>query len=177
MAELEIHHEHEAGQDPAGKKIGILASVLAVFLAVVTIQSHRAHTESILQSTKASDQWNFYQAKKLKSHNLELGRDVISILSDERKEGAAKKLEEYKKNIQRYEKDSEKAGEDARKFEENSERAERKAMGFDVGEGLLEIGLVLTSLYFIGRKTIFPVVGVIAGIAGIVAALFGFAAQ
>lgn len=176
MAELEIHQEHE-GADPIGKKVGILASVLAVFLAVVTIQSHRAHTESILQSTKASDQWNFYQAKKLKSHNLELGRDVISVLADQRHEGAAKKLEEYKKGIERYEKDSEKASEDAHKFEENAERAEHKALGFDVGEGLLEIGLVLTSLYFIGRKMIFPVVGVIAGIGGIIAAVFGFAAQ
>ena len=47
MAELEIHHEHEGGEDPVGKKVGILAAVLAVFLAVVTIavasRPHRGH--------------------------------------------------------------------------------------------------------------------------------------
>src|SRR5215472_5208453 len=123
MAELEIHHEHEGGEDPAGKKIGILASVLAVFLAVVTIQSHRAHTEAILETAKASDQWNFYQAKKLKAHNLEVGRDVLSAVGSGRQEGAGK-IEEYTKEIGRYEKESDQAFEDAKKFEENAERAE-----------------------------------------------------
>src|SRR5215472_16995171 len=145
MAELEIHHEHEGGEDPAGKKIGILASVLAVFLAVVTIQSHRAHTEAILQTAKASDQWNFYQSKKMKAHNLEVGRDVLGAVGGGHEENG-KKIEKYSKEIERYEKESDTASEDAHKFEENAEKAEHKAMGFDLGEGLLEIGLVLTSL-------------------------------
>ena len=58
MAELEIHHEHEVDKDPVGKKVGILAAVLAVFLAIVTIASHRAHTAAILSKTNANDQWN-----------------------------------------------------------------------------------------------------------------------
>src|SRR5712691_675142 len=81
MAELEIHHEHETEHDPVGKKVGVLAAVLAVFLAIVTIQSHRAHTAGIIFKTEANDQWNFYQAKSLKSHNLELGEDLISLLA------------------------------------------------------------------------------------------------
>ena len=59
MAELEIHTEHEVDKDPVGKKVGILAAVLAVFLAIVTISSHRAHTAAILSKTNANDQWNF----------------------------------------------------------------------------------------------------------------------
>jgi hypothetical protein len=177
MAELEIHQEHEGAPDPMGKKVGILASMLAVFLAVVTIQSHRAHTEAILHTAKATDQWNFYQAKKLKQHNLEVGRDLISILAPESHQEAAKKREKYEKEITRYESDSEKASEDAHKIEESAEKAEHKALGFDVGEGLLEIGLVLTSLYFIARKMLFPVVGVIAGLAGIIAAVAGLMAK
>jgi len=177
MAELEIHHEHEGAEDPMGKKVGILASMLAVFLAVVTIQSHRAHTEAILHTAKASDQWNFYQAKKLKAHNLEVGRDVMKVLAPEKNKEAVDKEEAYEKEIARYDKDSEKASEDARKIEEAAEKAEHKAMGFDFGEGLLEIGLVLSSLYFIGRKMLFPVVGLIAGLAGIIAAAYGFMAK
>src|ERR1017187_5467286 len=41
MAELEIHHEGEHGSDPMGQKVGILAAVLAVGLALVSISSHR----------------------------------------------------------------------------------------------------------------------------------------
>ncbi|MSV28740.1 MAG: DUF4337 family protein [Bryobacterales bacterium] len=59
MAELEIHHEgHET--DPTGKKIGVLASVLAVGLALVTISSHRAHTHGIILKTEANDRWQYY---------------------------------------------------------------------------------------------------------------------
>src|SRR5260370_30341010 len=101
MAELEIHTEHEGDKDPVGKKVGILAAVLAVFLAVVTISSHRAHTAAILSKTNANDQWNFYQANRLKAHNLEVGRDVISLMG--KGEGAEKKLHEYEKGIQKYE--------------------------------------------------------------------------
>src|SRR5215813_7179844 len=150
MAELEIHHEHEGAEDPAGKKIGILASALAVLLAVVTIESHRSHTEAILQTAKASDQWNFYQSKKMKAHKLEVGRDVLGALGGHAEND--KKIEKYSKEIERYEKESDTASEDAHKLEENAEKAEYRAMRFDLGEGMLEIGLVLTSLYFIGRK-------------------------
>ena len=41
-------------------------------------------------------------------------------------------------------------------------------------EGLLEIGLVLTSLYFIARRNIFPTLGTIAGVLGAVLAIYGY---
>ncbi len=47
-------------------------------------------------------------------------------------------------------------------------------MRYDVGEGLLEISLVLSSLYFIARRLLFPIVGLVAAIAGLVVAGSGF---
>jgi hypothetical protein len=172
MAELEIHHEgHES--DPVGKKVGIQASLLAVFLAIVTIESHRAHTETIILTTQADDQWNLYQAKKIKSHNLELGRDLISLLATQGSEPAAKKLEEYASGLKKYEQDSKEASDEARGKEKEAAAVEHKALYFDFGEGLLEIALVLSSLYFIARKMLFPVVGLIAGLLGIASAVAG----
>src|ERR1700722_7087119 len=174
MAELEMHHEHEgAEKDPVGKKVGIQASLLAVFLAIVTIQSHRAHTETILLTTKANDQWNLFQAKRIKSHNLELGRDLISLLATQGSEPAAKKLEEYASGLKKYESDAKEASDEARGKEKEADAAEHKALYYDFGEGLLEIALVLSSLYFIARKMLFPVIGLIAGIIGIVSAAAG----
>ena len=173
MAELEIHSEHEVDKDPVGKKVGILAAVLAVFLAIVTIASHRAHTAAILSKTNANDQWNLYQANRLKAHNLEVGGDLITLLT--KGDGAAgKKLDDYKKGIEKYEDKSKETMEAAKKFEEETERVEHKALFFDMGEGLLEIALVLSSLYFIARKMLFPVVGVIAGLGGLGVAAVGF---
>ena len=173
MAELEIHHEHETEKDPVGKKVGVLAAVLAVFLAIVTISSHRAHTAAILSKTNANDQWNLYQANRLKAHNLEVGHDVISLLA--KPEGAVeKKLHDYETGIKKYEEKGNETMEAAKKYEEETEHVEHKALYFDMGEGLLEIALVLSSLYFIARKMLFPVIGVIAGLCGIGVAAAGF---
>ena len=81
MAELEIHHEVEVN-DPFGKKIGVLASILAVLLGVVTIVSHRAHTDAVLFKSEANDKWSFYQAKRIKFHSLELGVDLLNAMPD-----------------------------------------------------------------------------------------------
>jgi acetyl-CoA carboxylase carboxyltransferase component len=90
-------------------------------------------------------------------------------------EGApAKKIEEYKKGIEKYEEKGKETMEAAKKYEEETEHVEHKALYFDMGEGLLEIALVLSSLYFIARKMLFPVVGIIAGLGGLGVAAFSF---
>jgi hypothetical protein len=172
MAELEIHHEIE-GHDPLGKKVGVLAAILAVLLAIVTIVSHRAHTDAVLLKSEANDKWSFYQSKRIKFHSLELGEDLLNALPA-RNPQADKTLERYGKEKKRYTKDSEVAMEEAKEKDKEAEHIEDKALRFDIGEGLLEIGLVLTSLYFISRSKLFPVIGIISAIAGTVIAILGF---
>src|SRR5208283_5096066 len=92
-AELEIHHEVE-GSDPLGKTVGIMAAVLAVLLAVVTIVSHRAHTDAVLLKADANDKWSYYQSKRIKFHSLELGEDLLNAMPD-KSPAAAKTLERY----------------------------------------------------------------------------------
>jgi hypothetical protein len=45
---------------------------------------------------------------------------------------------------------------------------------FDLGEGFLELGLVLCSLYFLARNNFFPVFGVTAAVAGAAMGIWGF---
>jgi hypothetical protein len=172
MAELEIHHEVE-GSDPFGKKIGVLASILAVFLGVVTIVSHRAHTDAVLFKSEANDKWSFYQSKRIKFHSLELGVDLLNAMTV-RSPAATETLARYEKEKKRYTKDSEVAQEDARKMDEKAAHVEDQALRFDFGEGLIEIGLVLTSLYFIARSKLFPTIGVISAALGLAAAISGY---
>lgn len=172
MAELEVHTEVEGG-DPFGKKIGILASILAVLLGIVTIMSHRAHTDAVLFKSDANDKWSFYQAKKIKFHSLELGVDLLNAMTA-RGSDANATLERYEKEKKRYAIESDAAQEDARRMDEKAGHVEDQALRFDFGEGLLEIGLVLSSLYFISRSKLFPVVGVISALLGIAAAVSGY---
>jgi NADPH:quinone reductase-like Zn-dependent oxidoreductase len=65
MAELEIHTEHGHKADPTGQKVGVLAAVLAVGLAMVTIASHRTHTAAIMHKSTANDDWAHYQSTRV----------------------------------------------------------------------------------------------------------------
>jgi hypothetical protein len=172
MAELEIHHEEGHEHDAIGKSVGVLASVLAVCLAVVTIASHRTHTEAIIKKSESNDQWQYYQASRLKFHNMELGERLIAALGTN---SLAEKqtLAQFAKDKEKYTAQAKDLQEKAQGKTEESEAAERRALRYDFGEGLLEIGLVLSSLYFIARKMLFPVAGAIAGVAGIIIAVTG----
>jgi hypothetical protein len=172
MPELEIHHESEHAIDPVGQKVGVLAAVLAVVLAVVTIASHRTHTSAIIHKSNANDSWSYYQSGRVKYHNLELGENLLAVLGA-KNDAADKMLADYKAQKQKYEAQGKQIQEEAKKSEEAAEGDEHRALRYDLGEGLLEIGLVLSSLYFISHKMMFPVLGTIAGLAGGIIALTG----
>ena len=172
MAELEIHHETGHAADPTGKSVGVLAAVLAVALAIVTIASHRTHTAAIMHKSTANDDWSHYQATRVKYHNLELGQNLLAVFGA--KGAAADAMrDDYNAQMKKYEKQGKDIQHEAETADESAEAAEHRALRFDIGEGLLEIGLVLSSLYFISRRLMFPAMGAVAGIAGIVIAITG----
>lgn len=172
MAELEIHHEHSHEEDPLGKTVGILAAILAVLLAIVTILSHRAHTEGVLLKTDANDKWSYYQANRIKYHDLELGADLLSALPGKTPE-AAETLKRYARDKDKYAKQAKEIQEEANALEGRTTALESRALNYDLGEGLLEIGLILTSLYFISKSKMFPTVGLIASLCGVAMAVWG----
>ena len=173
MAELEIHHEESHGHDPMGQKVGILAAILAVALAIVTIASHRTHTAAIMHQSEANDAWSHYQSARVKYHNLELGENLLSVL-DAHNPPAEKMRADYAAQKQKYDAQAKDIQGEAQHDQEVAESDENHALRYDIGEGLLEIGLVLTSLYFISRKKLFPVLGAAAAAIGAVIAATGF---
>ena len=139
---------------------------MAVLLAIVTILSHRTHTDAVVFRTEANDKWAFYQAKSLKSH----ARDLLRAM-DVKNEASLATLKHYEGERNRYEKESEQIKQEAEISERESKLVEGRALRYDLGEGLLEIGLVLASLFL--RRKMFPAIGLAAGIAGMVIAASG----
>ena len=172
MAELEIHHETES-HDRLSKMIGVVASIIGVLLAIVTIVSHRAHTDAVLLKAEANDKWSYYQSKRIKFHNLELGEDLMTVLQAKGPD-ADKVIARYAKEKKRYEKEGEETQNEAKKIDGESALVENRALRFDFGEGLLEVGLILTSLYFISKSTILPVAGVFCSLVGLAIAASGY---
>ena len=100
MAELEIHHEgHDA--DPTGKTVGVIAAILAVCLAIVTIASHRTHTAAIMQKSTSNDQWAYYQATRVKLHSTELGENLVSTFGG-KNQAAEKMIHDYESQKKRF---------------------------------------------------------------------------
>jgi hypothetical protein len=172
MSNHTVHHEGHSPDDTTGKKIGALAAILAIGLTMVTIASHRTHTHGIVARSEANDLWAYYQSKRIKVHTVELGIDLISV-QGVKGEGAEKLLEKYAAEKERQSKESKEIKEKAEEKEKESLRAEHQALRFDFAEGLFEIGLVMSSLYFLSRKKLFPVLGLLGGLAGAVLGILG----
>ena len=173
MAEVEIHHSHGHAADSAGQRIGVLVGLIGIVLSVVTIASHRAHTAAVVHKTEANDQWAFYQAKKIKEHTLEVGLGILGAAvteTDKAKETAAR----FSADRERYARETEDIKKEAERMDAESALSEKRALRFDFGEGLLELGLVLSSLYFLSRKMLFPAFGGLAAAVGAVIGVSGF---
>jgi hypothetical protein len=164
MAELEIHHEG-GEHDEFGKRVGAMAAIIAIFLAAVTISSHRAHTAAVVEKTEANDQWSDYGTKRTRLLTYELGKDLIHLTAPKSEEAEAA-VAKYEKEIKRYEIEAKEIQHKAIEANNESKVSEQRALRFDLGEGFLELGLVLSSLYFLSKKKLFPMIGVTAAILG-----------
>ena len=171
MPEIEVTPEHAA--DPNTRRVGILVGVVGILLSVVTIAGHRAHTQAVIHRTESNDAWSYYQAKKIRENTEEVALALMQSLGSDaaKTETLAAKLETARA---KYAADAERIQEEARARDEETKRAERRALRFDIGEGLLELGLVLCSLYFLARKNFFPIFGILASIFGTLMGVLGF---
>ena len=172
MAEVEIHTGHGLPGDEFGRRVGVAVGLIGIVLAVVTIGSHRAHTAAVITRTEANDQWSFYQAKKLREHLVDVGAQLAGALASDptKVQGLVGKLSS---DAARYGKDAEGIYADAKGKEAETEREERRALRLDIGEGFLELGLVMSSLYFLSKRRFFPIIGGIAAVVGTVLGVAG----
>lgn len=171
MPEIELKPEHAA--DPYTRGVGILVGVVGIFLSVVTISSHRAHTEAVIHRTESNDLWAYYQAKKIREHTSDVALTLLQTLgADSAKSTAA--VEKLAAAREKYADDAKDLQKQAESKDEEQKLEERRALKFDIGEGLLELGLVLCSLYFLARKVFFPAFGVLASIAGTALGIWGW---
>jgi hypothetical protein len=171
MPEIELKPEHTA--DPNTRRVGILVGVVGIFLSLTTIASHRAHTDAVIHRTESNDAWAYYQAKKIREYESEVAVTVLHTLGTDpaKLEAAVQKLESSRA---KFAAEAEKIQQDAKAKDDESDIEETRALKYDIGEGLLELGLVLCSLYFLARNNFFPLFGVLAAIAGTAIGIWGF---
>jgi len=168
----EAHHAHE--DDPLVVPVSVTISILAVLVAIVTLMGHRAHTEELSRETQAASRWEQYQAKSIRQRMAQVGSDLISVVAPLNKEKGDSLAQKYEKEVEHYASDKEDVSKIAEQLEAERDRAMRRADRFDLGEVLLEIGLVICSLTLLAKKKIFWVGGTLIALVGLGVALTGF---
>ena len=75
----EAEHASHHAADPFDRRVAMSMVVIAAVLAAVKVLGHRTHNETLEYQIKAgvahtqeSDQWNFFQAKKMREVLAEL---------------------------------------------------------------------------------------------------------
>ena len=169
----ELHEQHERARGGSLRSVSFTMSLLAVLVAIVTVLGHRTHTEAVLQQARASDEWNLYQAKKIRAYDTQLTVDLLSSLPA-RDLASSKVRADYQAHIAKWNDDLKEEQATAKDLEGEVRKSERHATRFDLGEALLEIGLVITSITLLTRQRPYWYLGMVFGAAGLAIAAWAF---
>jgi phage-related tail protein len=178
---MSAEHEMEELQEAAehGREKSSLApvsftmAILAVLVAVAALLSHRAHTEEVLLQNKATDTWGYYQAKNIRRHTMTQVDELLKVLPSKDSAAAEALLKKNEAAIEKSTVEQEEIQKEATAMESEVRLFEHRANRYDLGETLLEVGLVICSITLLTKRRAFWFAGIAFGAAGIVLTVLG----
>jgi hypothetical protein len=172
MEELQEAAEH-GRENSRLAHVSLTMSILAVLVAVAALLSHRAHTEEVLLQDKATDTWNYYQAKNIRRHTMTQIDELLKVLPIKDSAAAEALAKKNEAAIEKSTQEQDEIFKEAKAMEEEVKLFERRANKYDLGETLLEVGLVICSITLLTKKRTYWMAGLAFGIAGIVLTTIG----
>jgi Domain of unknown function (DUF4337) len=173
------HAEHaEHASHGGNKKIALLISVLALFLAFSETLGKSAQTESISLNIKASDTWNFFQAKTIRQTALRTAAESLTAQTSTVTDPAAKavlekQIDAWRNTVARYESDpKEKDGrkelrEQAEGYEHTRDLQLARYHQYEFASAAFQIGIVLASAEVITGMVVLGWLSGLLGLAGL----------
>ena len=164
----------------SNKRVALLISVLALFLAGAETLAKSAQTEALGANVEASDQWAYFQARTVRGTVLKTADETLALLPPGANDAAIQaKRAEWAKTLARWE--SEPATGEGRKelAEKAKASGERRdlALGryhhYEIASAAFQIGIVLASAQVITGIVALAVGGGLLGVAGLALAAFG----
>lgn len=181
----EFGPELEESEKKKDKRIALLISILALFLALSEMLGKSAQTEALTANVESNDLWQFYQAKVIRMTVLRTAAQSLQfslqdITDPSRKEGIQKVIDTWTKSADRYESDPEKR-EGRKELEERareSENARNFALAryhhFEFASAALQISIVLASAAVITSMVALAWLGGGLGLLGIAVTVLGY---
>ena len=172
------HAEHAQHAGESNKKIALLISVLALFLAFSETLGKSAQTATITQNVAANDLWAFYQSKHIRQTVLSAAAEQMQIEADRAVDPAvkarlAKTIAGWKKAVVRYNSDPAKKegrkelAEKAKVAEHKRDLALARYHHYEVSSAAFQIGIVLASAAVITNMIALAYLAGALGIAGL----------
>jgi hypothetical protein len=155
-------HEHAEHADHVGhvaqsnKKIALLISVIALFLAFSETLGKSAQTAAISDNVASNDLWAFFQAKTIRQTVMRTAADQLKaelpgVADPAVKSAKEKQIDAWLKTVQRYE-DEPSTGEGrkqlmarAKQKEHDRDTALARYHHYEVASAAYQIGIVLAS--------------------------------
>jgi predicted NodU family carbamoyl transferase len=156
-----MSHGHGHGLvEGDNKKIAILISVLALFLAVCETLGKSAQTDALKYKAEASNLWAFFQAKTIRKTTMETAAEQMEVDVKLAKDPTVKDLLEkrasaWKTRAARYESEPEtqegrkELSARAKALEAKSDLALAKYHNYEFGSAAFQIAIVLASSFLI----------------------------
>ena len=169
------HAEHAEHAAHSNKKIALLISILALFLAFSETLGKSSQTAAIADNIKASDTWNFFQAKTIRQTSLRVAAEAMNaqlptLTNDEAKAAMTKQIEAWRNTVNRYESDP-KEGDGRKELRAQAEKLEHERdtwlaryHQYEFASAAFQIGIVLASAEVI---TGIAALGWLSGLVGI----------
>jgi len=139
------------------RRAALIIAILALLLALTEAGAKRAQHVSMESNIEASDLFNFYQAKRIRSTIAETAAELLeaqkTAASDPKaQEAFARQIEAFTATVARFENDPKKPEDSMEAIQKRAEEAtERRELAnhrlerYELGSGLTQIAIVLAS--------------------------------
>jgi hypothetical protein len=178
----------EDAVESENKRVALIIAILALFLALAEAGAKNAQHRSTEQNIEASDLFNFYQAKKVRSTIAETAAESLeaiapTVTDEKASAGIEKQVAAWKATVAKFEKDPKKPEDGLDKLQDRASEAQegrelsnRRLEHFEYASGSLQIAIVLASAAIITGIGILAWAAAGLGLIGAVLMAFGYLA-
>jgi Domain of unknown function (DUF4337) len=157
--------------------LAISVALLAAFMAVTKVKDDNIVQAMLQAKSDAVDTWGEYQAKRIKHHLVELGRDQTVALRTTAAQNATaldSLVQRYEAEIGRYQEEEAELQMKARAFEAQYDALNYKDDQFDLSDAALSVCLAMLAVAALTRKWwllwaswLIAAMGVVMGVGGL----------
>jgi DNA repair ATPase RecN len=172
-------------EEPKEKWLNYLALttvILAVCATLSTFKGAGYSTRAVLSQTQAANQWAYYQAKSIKGYLYEIQKEALELEYKKDKAKATgvlaaeyeKKIELYARKLKKYDEEKAVISKEAKTLESVRDDAQKHAQIFGMAVIFLQIAILLSSIAALMKKKPVWVIGMSAGVVGLIYFVNGF---